>query len=115
MKDWEIQYKLECIKDTIMEWLKGILIGIVAIFILGTVIIGIYCACMLFDYNFDKTNCNLYVDNKLVYTGRTALVHVDSIGENGNTKKVTVSKDKYGLYNDKVYISNNVRLETINE
>ena len=114
-KDFEFKYRLEQLAYTLGEWVLGTLF---TFFIIGLIIFLLgagYCSIVFIDYTLDKTNCNLYVDNKKVYTGRTALVHIDSIGENGNTKSVNITKDKFGLFIQQKYVSNNVRLETINE
>ena len=62
-------------------------------------------------YKLDKSECNVYVDNNLVYSGRSHFVSIDSIGENGNTKSLTIHKDVLCLKPDAHYVSENIKVE----
>lgn len=98
-----------------MDLVRNIILALTVIVGILIILITLYCGINFIDYSLNKTNCNLYVEDKLVYTGRTALVHIESIGENGSTKSVVISKDACNLFTDKKYVSDKVRLETIDE
>ena len=83
----------------------------IKLFVLGiTLIIGITCTVNYLDYKLDDSQCIVYVNKQIVYTGRTTFVHIESIGENGNTKHVKIYKDKFHLKPAAHYVSNNVEV-----
>lgn len=65
------------------------------------------------NYCLDNSYCSLYVENKKVYEGRCHYLQIDSIGENGNSKKVIIYKDAVKLQPKKKFISENVLLRGI--
>lgn len=101
--------------DDILEFLKVLFIGILIIIIIMFAIfvscVLIWVACNGIDYRLDKSVCNAYVENQQVYSGRCHFIDISSIGENGNTKKMTIFKDIYGLKPDRVYVNNDIRIE----
>lgn len=64
----------------------------------------------LLSYHFDRSVCIVRIDNKKVYKGKCHFITVESIGKCGNTKKVTIYKDKTKWRPLKVYISDNIKV-----
>ena len=83
-----------------------ILIGLIVtgIFILVGIIVGVNG----FGYLNDKSICNVYVDNQRVYNDRCHFITIRSIGENGNTKKLTIYEDIFGFKPIKQYVSEDI-------
>ena len=94
---------LECLVQTIVT--------VAILFVLCvTSIFGVICTFNYLDYKLDDSNCVVWVNKQVVYTGRTTFVHIESIGENGDTKHVTIYKDKFHLKPTAHYVSNNVEV-----
>lgn len=98
---------LEFIANGLVVIVMIILVFMIAI---GT-IFGIYSVVNYADYKLDTSECNVYVDNNLVYSGRSHFISIDSIGENGNTKSLTIHKDVFCLKPDAHYVSENIKVE----
>ena len=95
-----------------LEFIVNCFIAIVVVILLFITVIGfIYSALNYAEYKLDKSECNVYVDNNLVYSGRSHFVSIDSIGENGNTKSLTIHKDVLCLKPDAHYVSENIKVE----
>lgn len=98
-----------------LEFIVNSLIAIVVIILLFIIVVGfifgLYSAFNYTDYKLDKSECNVYVDNNLVYSGRSHFISIDSIGENGNTKSLTIHKDVLCLKPDAHYVSENIKVE----
>ena len=94
-----------------LKFLLTLIICLTACFLLVillayTCIIGINCI----DYYLDDSYCSLYIENEKIYEGRCHYLQVGSIGENGNSKQVTIYKDAAKLRPDKKFISESVLL-----
>lgn len=100
-----------------MEDLKFLLILIISIAASFLLIILLAYTTILgvnyINYCLDDSYCSLYIENKKVYEGRCHYLQVDSIGENGNSKKVIIYKDAAKLQPKKKFISENVLLRGI--
>lgn len=99
-----------------LEFIVNGLIAIVVVILLFIItivgfIFGSYSALNYAEYKLDKSECNVYVDNNLVYSGRSHFVSISSIGENGNTKSLTIHKDVLCLKPDAHYVSENIKVE----
>lgn len=63
-------------------------------------------------YKFDNSMCRVYVNNEQVFSGRCHFIEIGSIGENGNTKKLTIYEDifcfkpKARYVNEKIEVRN---------
>lgn len=60
------------------------------------------------EYHFNKSTCSVFVDQEEVYSGYCHFVTVDSIGENGNTKRVVIYKDSRRWRPEQIYVSDDV-------
>ena len=91
-------------------------VGFLLSLIIGLIIIiGLVCGIGNYvSYKLDKSECQVYVENKIVYEGRCHFVTVNSIGENGNTKHLTVYKDILGLKPLKHYVNNDIKVKEVN-
>lgn len=69
----------------------------------------------LVDYYLDQSSCEVYVDDALVYSGRTHYINVLSIGENGNSKQLTIHKDRTKLITKETYIDENIKVTNSGE
>lgn len=78
-------------------------------------IIFFYCTIVYGDYLLDKSQCEVLVNNKVVAQTGCHFVYIDSIGENGNTKRVTIHKDILNLKPLNHYVSNNIVVNTKGE
>lgn len=88
--------------EFIIKILSCVIIGIIGlIFSLQIFING-------FGYIFDKSICDVYVDEKQVYNDRCHFINMSSIGENGNTKRLTIYSDIFGFKPIKTYVSDNI-------
>lgn len=101
--------------DDFLEFITSSLVIIVMIILvfmlaIGT-IFGIYSVINYADYKLDTSECNVYVDNNLVYSGRSHFIDIGSIGENGNTKNLTIHKDILCLKPVAHYVSENIKVE----
>ena len=97
--------------DDIISFIKVFLAAFGVLLALVFGIFLLYCGAELTDSYLDKTTCKLYVENKLVHTGYCHYITVHSIGENGNTKHVSIYKDKLLLKPIKNFINNDIRIE----
>lgn len=97
--------------EFIVNGLIAIVVIILAFIIIVGFILGLYSTFNYADYKLDKSECNVYVDNNLVYSGRSHFISIDSIGENGNTKSLTIHKDILCLKPDAHYVSENIKVE----
>ena len=86
----------------------GIVIGIIAGVCAITIAFIIFILGLIFFTN--TGDCTVYVDNQQVYSGACKYVGVSSIGENGNTKIVSLNNGFLALFTYKRYISNNVKV-----
>lgn len=98
-----------------LEFIVNGLIAIIVVILLFIIVVGFifgsYSAINYAEYKLDKSECNVYVDNNLVYSGRSHFISIDSIGENGNTKSLTIHKDVLCLKPDAHYVSENIKVE----
>jgi len=95
-----------------LKFLFGMLLFI--IFAIGCLIIVIGGFCLggeYLNYKFDKSICKVEVSNKTVYEGRCHFVSVNSVGENGNTKHVTIFSDVLKLKPTAHYLSEKVTVK----
>ena len=61
-------------------------------------------------YWLNKAECNLYVEEKFVWSGRCHFIDINSIGENGNTKEVIVYEDVIKFRPIKKYVDNDIKV-----
>ena len=79
-----------------LKFLFGMILFIALAFgIIIALLIGLFLGCEYLDYKFDKSMCKVEVSNKTVYEGRCHFVSVNSVGENGNTKHVTIFSETF--------------------
>lgn len=89
-----------------------ITIGSILIFLgimifLGLIILGGDWA----DYRLDQSYCTAKVNNEVVYNGRCYYLDIESIGENGNTKHLTVYGNKWKTRPVKQFVNNNITIQ----
>lgn len=89
---------------------------VIAIILLGLAIMlaipyGIIILVNTVDYSLDKSKCDVFVNNSQVYSGACHFVDISSIGENGNSKRVTIYKDIPCMQPLKVYVSENIEVK----
>lgn len=98
-----------------LEFIFNGLVTIIVVMLVFIVVIGLgfglYSVANYADYKLDTSECNVYVDNNLVYSGRSHFVDIGSIGENGNTKNLTIHKDVLCLKPVAHYVSENIKVE----
>lgn len=95
-----------------MEDFFVLICGFILIVIMVILLVfGIYGGFNLVDFYLDKSMCKAYVNNQLVYDGRCHFINVDSIGENGNTKSLTIYKDKMCFKPKAKYIHENIKIK----
>ena len=75
-----------------------------------TIPFGIITSLNIADYYFNKSKCNVFVNNSQVYSGACHFVDISSVGENGNSKKVIIYKDIPCLKPLKFYVSESVEV-----
>lgn len=101
--------------DDFLEFIASGLVAIVIVILVFMIIIGaifgLYSVVNYADYKLDISECNVYVDNNLVYSGRSHFIDIGSIGENGNTKNLTIHKDVFCLKPVAHYVSENIKVE----
>lgn len=89
----------------VLNVMKNIFTGV---FLIAVITIPLWTEYI--RYNCDETNISLLVDGKEVYTGKGHFIRIDSIGENGNTKKVKIYKDIIKIHISNLYVSDNVKV-----
>lgn len=94
-----------------MEALKYIIVVLGIIFLVILFIIGLALGFTYVDFVLDKSDCAVKVNNQIVYEGRCHFVTVHSIGENGNSKHVTIYKDVLQTQPLAHYVSENVEVK----
>lgn len=67
------------------------------------------------DYKLDQSYCTAKVNNEVVYNGRCHYLDIESIGENGNTKHLTVYGNKWKSRPVKQFVNNNITVEEYNK
>ena len=67
------------------------------------------------DYKLDQSYCTAKVNNQIVYNGICHYLDLESIGENGNTKHLTVYDNKWKARPVKQFVSNNITVEEYNK
>lgn len=92
------------------ELLEAIFFVIAILLFLMLVVFGIVLGINGCNYFLDKSMCNAYVADDLVYQGRCHFLSINSIGENGTTKKLIIYKDKVGLKPAKVFINDDIKI-----
>ena len=76
-------------------------------------IIGFYGAGF-FASKIDHSTCVATVDNNEVYRGKCHFLSVESVGENGNTKKLTIYDGVLLIIPYKIYVSDNIIVTSAN-
>lgn len=90
---------------------KGILILLgIMIFLAFVVLAGTWA-----DYRLDQSYCTAKVNNQVVYNGRCYYLDIESIGENGNTKHLTVYGNKWKSRPVKQFVNNNITVGEYNK
>lgn len=67
------------------------------------------------NYRLDQSYCTAKVNNQVVYNGRCHYLDIESIGENGNTKHLTVYGNKWKSRPVKQFVNNNITVEEYNK
>lgn len=67
------------------------------------------------DYRLDQSYCTAKVDSQVVYNGRCYYLDIKSIGENGNTKHLTIYNNKWKSRPVKQFVNNNITVEEYNK
>lgn len=106
-----------------MDDLKDLLkIGFYAIIICILVFLSIIIFVVLMllggiwtNYRLDQSYCTAKVNNQVVYNGRCHYLDIESIGENGNTKHLTIYGDKWKIHPVKQFVNNNITVEEYNK
>ena len=86
-----------------------ILLGIM-IFLALIVLAGTWA-----DYRLDQSYCTAKVNNQVVYSGRCHYLDIESIGENGNTKHLTIYGNKWKFRPVKQFVNNNITVGEYNK
>ena len=90
-----------------------IILGIITlalIFIFILLFIG-SLSCEYANFKLDKSICDVYVENQIIYSGRCHFIDIDSVGENGNTKHLIIYKDALKLKPIKHIINENIQIK----
>lgn len=87
----------------------------VAAFIVAGLFFSLYSAFEFADYIFNKSQCSVFVEGSLEYSGRCHYIQIGSIGENGNTKYVTIHGDILNLRPIKYIVNEDIRIEGEND
>ena len=80
----------------------------VVLFVVG--MFGFWCIGNQVVYYFDKSICTATVNEEVVYQGRCHFITVNSVGENGNSKHLTIYKDAMNLRPLNHYIAENIKV-----
>lgn len=103
----------------IIDFIRSVLIIIVAIIILLAFLLGLpfglYATTNYANYVLDKSYCTLLIEGKQVYEGRCHYIDIDSIGQNGNSKRVTIYKDAIHTKPIKKFISEDVVIKEVQD
>ena len=67
------------------------------------------------DYKLDQSYCTAKVNNQVVYNGRCHYLGIESIGENGNTKHLTIYGNKWKSRPVKQFVNNNITVGEYNK
>ena len=102
---------METIKTIFEAIIIMIIVIAVAAFIIAGLFFSLYLVFEFADYIFDKSQCSVYVDDKIEYSGRCHYISISSIGENGFTKDVTIYKDVLNLRVEKHIVNDDIRIE----
>ena len=62
------------------------------------------------NYLLDKSECVATVEDNVVYNGRCHFISIGSIGENGNSKKLTIYNDIWRLHPKARYVNQNIEV-----
>lgn len=102
--------------DDVKEFFK------IAFFVLsiGIFILFIFAAFLAFGapwakYRLDQSYCTAKVNNEVVYNGRCFYLDLKSIGENGNTKELTIYKDRWLTQPSKHFVNNDITIQEYNK
>ena len=87
------------------ELVKNILAGIAILGVVTAPFWGTYLC-----YTLNTAKCVVWVGTERVYTGRCYFVDVDSVGANGNSKKVSIYSDIWKLHKTKFYVAEDVEI-----
>ena len=84
------------------------------VFIFPLCFIGMFCFGYVtingISYLLDKSECVVTVAGKVVYNGRCHFISVHSIGENGNSKVLTIYNDIFGFKPKARYINQDIEV-----
>jgi len=75
-----------------------------------TICLSIAASFNIAHYHFDKSMCKVYVNTQLVYDDRCHFINIHSIGENGNTKLLTIYKDIILFRPKAKYLHENIKI-----
>ena len=67
------------------------------------------------DYRLDQSYCTAKVNNRVIYNGRCHYLGIESIGKNGNTKRLTVYGNKWKTRPVKQFVNNDITVEEYNK
>ena len=86
--------------------------GIIVVIVGSILLAGVIGICTIPPYLIGKVPLKVYVDDKVVYTGRSACVDVQTAGA---ITRVDVSDSFLCLLPTAYYVSNNVKIENLGE
>lgn len=90
-------------------------LGIIGLLGLGAFITLLLLIGTYTGYKLDQSYCTAKVNNEVIYSGRCHYLELKSVGENGNTKHLTIYKDKMLLQPVKNYVNDNITIEEYNK
>ena len=90
---------------------EGILILLGIMIFLALIVLAGTCA----EYRLDQSYCTAKVNNEVVYNGRCHYLGIESIGENGNTKHLTIYGNKWKSRPVKQFVNNNITVGEYNK
>lgn len=101
--------------DDLKDFLKTVFCVMIAgaLALLGIIIFSalIILAGNWADYRLDQSYCTAKVNNQVVYNGICHYLSIESIGENGNTKHLTIYGNKWKSRPVKQFVNNNITVE----
>lgn len=93
--------------------IEGVCLFVTLFTVAVLIIFGIIFVINGGSYLLDQSMCIAYVEDQQVYQGRCHFLSLSSIGENGNSKKLIIYKDKLGLKPLKKYVNENIKVQDV--
>lgn len=93
--------------------IEGVCLFVTLFTVAVLIIFGIIFVINGGSYLLDQSMCIAYIEDQQVYQGRCHFLSLSSIGENGNSKKLIIYKDKLGLKPLKKYVNENIKVQDV--